>query len=136
MIPVGGNKILSCFARIGNDGSGMMDQGFIIMLSESHVAGRNLSHVIATACLSGIKKLLHKFENIHASTFQKIEDISNVLLRHIDVICEKKNHKYLCRIHYFLEAATVCVLQDIFPDFHRKPPVLESLCRPSVPQFY
>ena len=57
MIPVGGNKILSRFARIGNDGSGMMDQGFIIMLSGSHIAGRNLSHVIATACLSGIKKL-------------------------------------------------------------------------------
>ena len=55
-------------------------------------------------------------------------------------ICEKKKfNKYLCRIHDFTEAATWGVLQkrcsEKFSNIHRKTPVLESLCGPSVCNF-
>ena len=49
-----------------------------------HFAGTKFSHIIASVCLSGMKKLINiSLKKTHRSTFQWIEDISIVFLRRI-----------------------------------------------------
>ena len=84
MIPVGRNEVLSRFAEIPAVLQNLHKSYPAITWERFHpgeaeplfcangipLGGAKFSHIITSACLNGMKKLTHKFQKIHISTFQ------------------------------------------------------------------
>ena len=98
-------------------------------------AGRKFSHIIASARLGGIKKLIKKYPQKHISIDRRYFDC--VFTAHMTSFCEKKSQQISLQNFIILQKQPpeVFCKKDVLENFcniHRKTPVLEWLCVSSI----